>query len=325
MKKSLVSIFSTIALSLTIFSTNSFARDQISIVGSSTVYPFSSTVAEKFGQGSSFKTPVIESTGSGGGMKIFCKGIGVNTPDVTNSSRAIKSKEKKMCEDNGVTPIEYLIGYDGITISNSKKANVGDFTKQDVYLAVAALIPDGNGGWKENPHKKWNDIRAELPDRKIDIMIPPTTSGTRDAFVELVMHKTCKKVYDMPKRGADGYKEKCTAVRTDGSYVVQMGENDNLIIEKLLNDENRFGVFGFSFLDQNSDRVQGASIDGVSPTFNTIADGSYGVSRPLFFYVKKQHLDFIPGIQEYVDLFMSDKMTGSDGVLVEQGLIPLQK
>jgi len=325
MKKSLVSIFSAIALSLTIFSTNSFARDQISIVGSSTVYPFSSTVAEKFGQGSSFKTPVIESTGSGGGMKIFCKGIGVNTPDVTNSSRAIKSKEKKMCEDNGVTPIEYLIGYDGITISNSKKANVGDFTKQDIYLAVAALIPDGNGGWKENPHKKWNDIRAELPDREIDIMIPPTTSGTRDAFVELVMHKTCKKVDDMPKRGADGYKEKCTAVRTDGSYVVQMGENDNLIIEKLLNDENRFGVFGFSFLDQNSDRVQGASIDGVSPTFDTIADGSYGVSRPLFFYVKKQHLDFIPGIQEYVDLFMSDKMTGSDGVLVEQGLIPLQK
>ena len=156
-------------------------------------------------------------------------------------------------------------------------------------------------------------------------MIPPTTSGTRDAFVELVMHKTCKKVYDMPKRGADGYKEKCTAVRTDGSYVVQMGENDNLIIEKLLNDENRFGVFGFSFLDQNSDRVQGASIDGVSPTFNTIADGSYKVSRPLFFYVKKEHIGIVPGLQEFVDFYNSDAIIGQDGAASSRGLIPLAK
>ena len=180
-----------------------------------------------------------------------------------------------------------------------------------------------NGEWVKNPHKKWSDIRSELPDRKIDIMIPPPTSGTRDAFVELVMHSVCKKVYKMPKKGDNGYKSMCTAVRDDAGYVVEMGENDNLLIEKLQNDERRFAVFGFSFLDQNSDRVQGSSIDGVIPTFDTIADGSYKVSRPLFFYVKKQHIDVIPGLEEYVELFMSEQMIGKDGTLAEQGLIPL--
>ena len=295
-----------------------FARDQISIVGSSTVFPFATTVAEKFGQQSDFKTPIIESTGSGGGLKMFCKGIGTNTPDITNASRAIKPKEAAQCADAGIDPIEYLVGYDGITISNSLQSPRASFTKLDIFNAVAVdVMVDGK--WVPNPYKKWSDIRAELPDLKIDLMIPPTTSGTRDAFVELILHKVCKKEYGMSKKE---YKAKCTAVRTDGNYVVPMGENDNLLIEKLGKDERRFGVFGFSFLDQNSDKVRGALVDGVEPTFETIADGSYGVSRPLYFYVKKQHIGVVPGIEEYVDMFMSDQMIGAEGTLSEQGLIP---
>lgn len=295
-----------------------FARDQISIVGSSTVFPFATTVAEKFGQQSDFKTPVIESTGSGGGLKMFCKGIGTRHPDITNASRAIKSKEAAQCAENGIEPIEYLVGYDGITISNSRQSPRASFTKLDIFNAVAVDVMI-DGKWVPNPYKKWSDIRAELPDLKIDLMIPPTTSGTRDAFVELILHKVCKKEYGMSKKE---YKAKCTAVRTDGNYVVPMGENDNLLIEKLGKDERRFGVFGFSFLDQNSDKVHGALIEGVEPTFETIADGSYGVSRPLYFYVKKQHIGVVPGIEEYVDLFMSDQMIGVEGTLSEQGLIP---
>ena len=317
-------LFSALTLFSALFfmSGQAIARDQISIVGSSTVYPFSTTVAEKFGQQAEFKTPVVESTGSGGGMKIFCKGIGMTLPDITNSSRAIKSSEKELCNSNGVDPIEYLIGYDGIVFANNSIVDRGVFTKEDIFNAVSYNVMK-NGEWVKNPHKKWSDIRSELPDIKIDIMIPPPTSGTRDAFVELVMHSVCKKVYKMPKKGNNGYKSMCTAVRDDAGYVVEMGENDNLLIEKLQNDERRFAVFGFSFLDQNSDRVQGSSIDGVIPSFDTIADGSYKVSRPLYFYVKKQHIGVIPGLEEYVELFMSEQMIGKDGTLAEQGLIPL--
>ena len=317
-------LFSALTLFSALFfmSGQAIARDQISIVGSSTVYPFSTTVAEKFGQQAEFKTPVVESTGSGGGMKIFCKGIGMTLPDITNSSRAIKSSEKELCAKNGIDPIEYLIGYDGIVFANNSIVDRGVFTKEDIFNAVSYNVMK-NGEWVKNPHKKWSDIRSELPDIKIDIMIPPPTSGTRDAFVELVMHSVCKKVYKMPKKGNNGYKSMCTAVRDDAGYVVEMGENDNLLIEKLQNDERRFAVFGFSFLDQNSDRVQGSSIDGVIPSFDTIADGSYKVSRPLYFYVKKQHIGVIPGLEEYVELFMSEQMIGKDGTLAEQGLIPL--
>jgi phosphate transport system substrate-binding protein len=312
-----------IAASLVAFITSgsAFARDQISIVGSSTVFPFATTVAEKFGQNLNFKTPVIESTGSGGGLKMFCQGIGTTTPDITNASRAIKSKEVETCKQNGITPIEYLIGYDGITISNKKDGPDFELTKEDIFNAVAAQVQI-DGKWVENPYTKWSEVNPALPDLKIDIMIPPTTSGTRDAFVELIMHDHCKKAYGMSKKE---YKAQCTAVRTKGTYVVQMTENDNLIIEKLRDDKNRLGVFGFSFLDQNFDTVKGSKIEGVSPTFETIADGSYTVSRPLFFYVKKEHIGIIPGIQEYVDLFMSDRMIGEEGLLVEQGLIPVQK
>ena len=300
-----------------------YARDQISIVGSSTVFPFATTVAEKFGQISKWKTPVIESTGSGGGLKMFCKGIGMNTPDITNASRAIKAKELAQCKDAGIEPIEYLIGYDGITISNSKDGVKYSLTKEEIYKAVADVVynPDTKT-FEENKYTHWNQINPDLPNVKIDIMIPPTTSGTRDAFVELIMHNVCRKVYGMEKKVA---KANCTQVRSKGNYVVQMTENDNLIIEKLVDDVDRLGVFGFSFLDQNIDKVQAATVDGVYPTFDTIADGSYKVSRPLYFYVKDKHLGVIPGIEEYVKLFMSDEMIGEEGTLYEQGLITIAK
>lgn len=300
-----------------------YARDQISIVGSSTVFPFATTVAEKFGQTSQFKTPVIESTGSGGGLKMFCAGIGTNTPDIANASRAIKEKELAQCKDAGIKPIEYLIGYDGITISNSKDGVKYDLTKEEIYKAVAAKVWNAEHKmFMDNEYTHWNQINPDLPNKKIDIMIPPTTSGTRDAFVELIMHSVCRKVYGMEKKVA---KKNCTAVRTKGNYVVQMTENDNLIIEKLVSDVDRLGVFGFSFLDQNTDKVQAAIIDGVYPSFDTIADGSYKVSRPLYFYVKDKHIGVVPGIEEYVKLFMSDSMIGEEGTLYEQGLIPVAK
>ena len=319
----ITTLLAGVILFITSMSTHAWSRDQISIVGSSTVFPFATTVAEKFGQSSKWKSPVIESTGSGGGIKMFCKGIGTTTPDITNASRAIKEKELAECKGNGVTPIEYLIGYDGITISNAKNGVDYQLTKEEIYKAVAANVwnPD-HKMFMENEYTHWNQINPDLPNKKIDIMIPPTTSGTRDAVVELIMHNVCRKVYGMEKKKA---KANCTAVRTKGMYVVQMTENDNLIIEKLVDDVDRLGVFGFSFLDQNPDKVKGAMIDGVSPTFDTIADGSYTVSRPLYFYVKKEHMDVVPGIQEYVNLFMSDKMIGEDGPLTDQGLIPVQK
>jgi phosphate transport system substrate-binding protein len=300
-----------------------YARDQISIVGSSTVFPFATTVAEVFGQRTNFRTPVIESTGSGGGLKMFCAGIGTNTPDIANASRAIKEKEIAQCKDAGIEPIEYLIGYDGITISNSKDGVKYSLTKEEIYKAVAAQVwnPD-HKMFMKNEYTHWNQINPDLPNKKIDMMIPPTTSGTRDAFVELIMHSVCRKVYGMEKKKA---KANCTAVRTDGTYVVQMTENDNLIIEKLVDDVDRLGVFGFSFLDQNNDKVQAATIDGVYPSFDTIADGSYKVSRPLYFYVKDKHIGVVPGIEEYVKMFMSDNMIGDGGTLYEQGLIPVTK
>ena len=296
-----------------------FARegDQISIVGSSTVFPFATIAAERFAKNTDFKAPVIESTGSGGGLKLFCAGIGLDYPDITNSSRAIKSSEKENCAAAGITPVEYLVGYDGITFSNSKQAKKFSLTKEEIYKAVSAKVMT-EGKMIKNPFKLWCDINPELPKVEIDVLAPPPSSGTRDAFVELVMHSTCKKIYKMPKKGTDGYKENCSSLREDGA-VTEAGENDNLIIEKLAASKNRFGIFGFSFLDQNNDKVQGSIVDGVSPNIDTIADGSYGVSRPLFFYVKKEHVGVIPGIQEYADYFMT--LAKSGGPLEDAGLI----
>ena len=297
----------------------SLARDQIQIVGSSTVFPFSTIVAERFAKNTSFNAPVIESTGTGGGAKLFCAGIGLQHPDVTNASRAMKSSEKEICTANGITPQEFLIGYDGITFSNSRSADQFSLTKEQIFKAVSAKIIL-NGELVNNEYKYWSDIDTALPKVKIDVLSPPPSSGTRDAFVELIMHDVCKKIYKMEKKGDSGYKARCSALREDG-HVVEAGENDNLIIEKLSDNTERFGIFGFSFLDQNKDKVQGSLVNGVEPTFDTIAYGSYKVSRPLFFYVKKEHIGVVPGLQEFSDYFMS--LTDEDGPLAEAGLIPL--
>ena len=283
-----------------------YARSQLAVTGSSTVFPFATTVAEAVGQMSGIKTPVVESTGTGGGMKQFCKGVGVRTPDITNASRAIKPKEAEMCKKNGVTPIEYLVGYDGIVIANWLKGKPFEFTKGDIFNAVAEKVYI-DGQWVDNEYTNWQQINPNLPDQEIRFMLPPPTSGTRDAFVELIMHSHCKKVLGLPKKGPDGYKEKCTNIRSWHNIAI-MGENDTLIVQKLQDDKDRFGVFGYSFLDQNQDSMRGNKVDGVAPSADTIADGSYTVSRPLYFYAKKEHMGLIPGMEEYIKKFQSKGM-----------------
>ncbi len=310
------------------FAGSAAARDYISIVGSSTVYPFATVVAESFGKTTRYKTPKIEATGSGGGLKLFCAGVGVKHPDITNSSRAIKASEIKMCQKNGVKGIiEVKIGYDGIAIANSNKGRKLDISRKDLFLALAKDVPDPKGAKRlvANPYKTWRDVNHNLPNVKIEVLGPPPTSGTRDAFVELGLEGGCKQfdwIKAMQKSNEKKYKSVCHTVREDGAYV-EAGENDNLIVQKLVANPNALGVFGFSFLDQNSDKVQGSMIDGVSPEFETIADGSYPVSRPLFFYVKKAHVGTIPGMQEYLAEFTSERAWGEEGYLSERGLIPM--
>jgi phosphate transport system substrate-binding protein len=304
------------------------ARDYISIVGSSTVYPFATVVAEQFGKTTKFKTPTIESTGSGGGLKLFCAGVGVEHPDITNASRAIKSSECKTCFDNGVKEIiEVKVGYDGIVMANSKSAPAMQLSRKDIFLALAKDVPDPNGGEKlvPNPYKTWKDVNSALPNQIITVLGPPPTSGTRDAFVELAMEGGAKEfgfIKAMKKKDKKMYKAVCHTVREDGAYV-EAGENDNLIVQKLEKDPSALGIFGFSFLDQNTDKIQGSFVDGVEPTFDNIAEGKYPVSRPLYFYVKKAHIGTIPGMEEYLKAFSSEKAWGPDGYLSEKGLIPM--
>jgi phosphate transport system substrate-binding protein len=304
------------------------ARDYINIVGSSTVYPFATVVAEQFGKSTSYKTPKIESTGSGGGLKLFCAGVGVEHPDITNASRAIKKSEYDRCLSNGVKEIvEVKIGYDGIVLANSKKAAPLKLTRKDIFLALAKDVPDPSGAEKlvPNPYKTWQDVNPALPVKSIEVLGPPPTSGTRDAFVELAMEGGAKAfpwIKAMSKTDKKKYKATCHTVREDGAYV-EAGENDNLIVQKLDANPNALGIFGFSFLDQNMDKIQGSFVDGVQPEFDAIADGKYPVSRPLFFYVKKAHVDVIPGMKEYLNEFTSDKAWGPDGYLTEKGMIPM--
>ncbi|MGR5252121.1 PstS family phosphate ABC transporter substrate-binding protein [Vibrio astriarenae] len=305
---------------------HAIAREQISIVGSSTVYPFATVVAERFGKTTDFSVPKIESTGSGGGLKLFCAGVGENTPDITNASRKIKSSEIDLCKKNGVTDIvEVKIGYDGIAFANSTSANQMDVSIQQIYLALAKVLPDENGKLIPNPYTTWNEIDSSLPNQKIEVLGPPPTSGTRDAFVELVMEAGCEKspvMVEMSKTDKSQFKAACHGIREDGAFI-EAGENDNLIVQKLAANPAAFGIFGFSFLDQNRDKVQGSKIGGVEPTFSAIGDGSYPVSRSLFFYVKKAHVGVIPGIEEFVESFTEAKAIGDDGYLSERGLIPL--
>jgi phosphate transport system substrate-binding protein len=306
------------------------SRDYISIVGSSTVYPFATVVAEQFGKTSSFKTPKIESTGSGGGLKLFCAGVGVEHPDITNASRRIKKSEVETCAANGVADVvEVKVGYDGIVLANAKSAKPLSLTRKDIFLALAKSIPDPDkeGELVANPYKMWNEVNPDLPAAKIEVLGPPPTSGTRDAFAELAMEGGCKQfdwIKAMKKQDKKKYKALCHGVREDGAYI-EAGENDNLIVQKLEKNPNALGIFGFSFLDQNGDKVQGSKIDGMDPTFEAIADGSYPVSRPLYFYVKKAHVGTIPGIAEYLAEFTSEKAWGDEGYLTDKGMIPMPK
>ena len=296
------------------------ARDQIRIVGSSTVFPFSTAVAEQFAKTSSFKAPVVESTGTGGGMKLFCAGVGTGHPDMTNASRRMKSSEFEQCQKNGVEEVpEVKTGFDGIVFANDKSGPKVDLSKRDIWLALAKEIPI-DGKLQANPYTMWNQIRSDLPATKIEVLGPPPTSGTRDAFVEIVMEEGCKEVAGTKELGLEG--KKCHIIREDGIFV-EAGENDNLIVQKLSANPNAFGIFGFSFLDQNADKVKGATIGGVEPTFENIADGKYGVSRSLFFYVKNAHAGVIPGMKEFVAEFTSPAAWGPNGYLSEKGLIPL--
>jgi phosphate transport system substrate-binding protein len=322
----LIRIFAVAGLALVIGAGAAQARDQIRIVGSSTVFPFSTAVAERFGKTTDFKTPVVEATGSGGGLKLFCAGVGVGHPDITNSSRRIKASEVKMCADNGVAEVvEVKFGYDGIVVANSKKTAQYELTLKDLFLALAKEVPDGEGKLIENPYKTWKDVNPDLPAAKIEVLGPPPTSGTRDAFVELALEGGCKSfdwIKALKKSDKNQYKTICHTIREDGAYV-EAGENDNLIVQKLEANPDALGVFGFSFLDQNSDKVQGSKIEGVEPEFELIAEGEYPVSRPLYFYVKKAHVGVVPGIAEFLAEFTSDKAGGEEGYLTDKGLIPM--
>jgi phosphate transport system substrate-binding protein len=324
--------FLTVTFSSCVFffstSIDAASRDTIKIVGSSTVYPFATVVAERFGKKTTFNTPVIESTGSGGGLKLFCKGIGIEHPDITNASRRIKQSEIDSCAKAGITEItEIKIGYDGIVIANSRKGKKLSLTKRQIFLALTPMVPNPNGEevLVKNPYKTWKDVDPTLPNIDIEVLGPPPSSGTRDAFAELAMEggcKTFKWLADIKKQDKNKYKSICRSVREDGPYI-EVGENDNLIVSKLNANPNALGVFGYSFLDQNSDTIQGSMVDGAYPTFENIADGSYKVSRPLYFYVKNAHAASIPGIKEYVREFTSRGTIGQTGYLTDKGLIPM--
>ena len=303
------------------------ARDTISIVGSSTVYPFATVVAERFGRTGN-STPKIESTGSGGGMKLFCQGVGTQHPDITNASRRMKKSEFELCQSNGVKDItEVKVGYDGIVIANSVKGEQIDLSLRDIFLALAKDVPnpDGSEELVANPYKTWKEVNPALPNTKIEVLGPPPTSGTRDAFNELAIEGGCKTfpwLKAIKDEDKSKYKAICRSVREDGAYV-EAGENDNLIVQKLEKNPAAYGVFGYSFLDQNRGVVQAANVDGVEPTFDAIGSGDYPVSRSLFFYVKKAHVGVVPGIEGYVKEFTSEKAWGDQGYLGEKGLIPL--
>lgn len=302
------------------------ARDTISVVGSSTVYPFATVVAERFGRNTDFGTPKIESTGSGGGLKLFCQGIGVDTPDITNASRRIKASELQMCQDNGVTDVvEVLIGFDGIAVANSVEADQLDLSREQLFLALAAQVPNPDGeGLVDNPYQMWSQIDPALPNVGIEVLGPPPTSGTRDAFVELVMEEACEGFDAIASLPEEQMETACASMREDGVYV-EAGENDNLIVQKLDANPDAVGIFGYSFLDQNSDMVQSSMIDGVAADFDTISDGSYPISRPLYMYAKGQHVGTVPGIEEYLAEFTSEAAFGEDGYLAEKGMIPLDE
>lgn len=306
------------------------ARDRIQIVGSSTVFPYTQAVAEEYSNKSGNAAPVVESTGTGGGMKNFCQGVGEGTPDITGASRAMKKSEWELCNKNGVTDItEVQIGYDGLSIAVSRKGRQLDLTKAQLFLALASEVPV-DGRLVANPNQKWSDIDASLPNIKIQVFGPPPTSGTRDAFVELAMHKGCTslpffeaKKGELDKKAFKNFvKDNCSRMRQDGPFI-EAGENDNLIVQRLEADTSAYGIFGYSFLFENNDKLQAVKVKGVVPTMENIGDGTYGISRPLFFYVKNAHRGVIKGLNEFVDEYVSEDSMGPDGYLSERGLVVL--
>jgi phosphate transport system substrate-binding protein len=316
-----------IALAATLFafgtSSAYAARDTIRVVGSSTVYPFTTIVAEQFGKKSGAQTPIVESTGTGGGIKLFCEGVGENTPDAVNASRPIKKEEAETCAKNGITPIEVKIGYDAIVLAMAKEHDDMVISTSDIYHALAKYrLVDGK--FVENSAVNWNDINPALPGHKIEVLGPPPTSGTRDSFVELVMEKHCK--LEIKEAGMsvtpDEEKMYCRSMREDGAFV-EAGENDNLIVQKLQANPTAMGVFGFSFLEENANVVKGATINDVAPDYDSVQSGEYPISRPLFVYFKKEHIGVIPNLQEFIDEYQSEEAIGEEGYLTEKGLISL--
>ncbi|MGB5146505.1 MAG: PstS family phosphate ABC transporter substrate-binding protein [Porticoccaceae bacterium] len=303
------------------------SRDYIYAVGSSTVYPFATTVAERFAKAAGGATPKIESTGTGGGLKLFCGGVGTGHPDIANASRQIKKVEFDECQANGVKDIiEVQIGFDGIVLANSVNTAPLQLTPKDIFLALAKGIPAKYGPkLVPNPNKTWKDVNPALPDTKIEVLGPPPTSGTRDAFVELAMEAGCSSfewIKDLKKVNEAEYKNICHPLREDGAFV-EAGENDNLIVQKLAANPKAVGIFGFSYLEQNSDKIHGAVISGVAPSFETIANKTYPVSRPLFIYVKKAHIGVVPNMQGFLAEFTSEKAWGENGYLADKGMIPM--
>jgi phosphate transport system substrate-binding protein len=302
------------------------SRDQIRVVGSSTVYPFTTAVAEQFGKSGAGKTPVVESTGTGGGFKLFCAGVGASHPDVSNASRRIKKSEFDDCQKNGAKDIiEIKVGYDGLSIAQSKAGTAMKLTMAQVYLALADQVPDKDGKLVANPAKNWSDIDKSLPNIKIEVLGPPPTSGTRDSFHELFMEVGADEIpalKALKKEDRKAFDKAWKSLRRDGAYV-EAGENDNVIVAKLEANKNAFGIFGFSFLEENANKLRGVAIEGVEPTFETIASGKYKASRPLFVYVKKQHIGVVPGLDKFVAEYVSEKAMGKDGYLSRKGLVPL--
>lgn len=348
-----------IFVSVTLLASAVSAREYISIVGSSTVYPFTTVVAERYGRSIGSHTPKVESTGTGGGMKLFCGGIGVAYPDATNASRSIKQSEIDLCKANGVEDIiELKVGYDGIVLGNSREGLQFELSTNEIFLALARQVPDENGKLIDNPYTHWNQIDAGLPALPIAVYGPPPTSGTRDAFVELAMEAGAMdvsaladlahaesepeilaamtaaglpvEIYDHyqvdtgePPTGQDLFMAVAHSLREDGAFI-EAGENDNLIVQKLQSNPDALGIFGFSFLDQNHDQVRGSLIDGVAPSFDAIADGEYSVSRSLYLYIKTAHIGIIPGLEGFVTEYTSENAWGEDGYLADKGLIPMR-
>ncbi len=298
---------------------SALARDRLQITGSSTVFPFTTAVAERFGQ-TSGKTPIVESTGTGGGVKLFCNGVGDATPDIVDASRRIKKSEYDECKKNGVTPIEVKIGYDGIVVATSKSSKLKSLTLEQLYLALAADTPGKDGKLAKNTAQNWSDIASDLPSTPIRVLGPPPTSGTRDSFNELALLAGCEAAQKRLNIKID--KDQCQRIRDDGRYV-ESGENDNIIVQKLSTDETSVGVFGYSFLEENQGTINGLQINGEDDTSENITSGKYPLSRSLYIYVKKEHVGLTPGLQEFITTYTSDEATGDEGYLAEKGLIPL--